>query len=280
MFSKKLLILYIILLTVTLIIMGALLYIRSKTIVMRDYQEIRTEGVLRIVTEYDPSGYFVSGNQIEGFHYELSRAIARLSGLEVLIYLDMSLEKSFEGLQANQYDIIARNIPATSELKEDYLFTEPLILSKQVLIQRKKAYNNGIEPVRNQLDLTEKTLYIPESSPARLRLQNLQHEIGDTIYIVEEPLYSSEQLIIMVAKGEIDYAVCDLQIALVLQKQHPEIDIQTDISFTQLQSWVIRKNAPVLLDSLNRWIRVIRETGQFDKIYQQYYALQVMSYEL
>jgi membrane-bound lytic murein transglycosylase MltF len=234
-------------------------------------REIQAEGILRIVTEYDQLGYYTSDNQIEGFHYELSKEIARLSGLEVYIYLEMSLENSFEGLLSNQYDIIARNIPITSELKAHYLFTDPIVLSRQVLVQRMKAHNNGIEPLRNHLDLAEKTLYIPKGSPALLRLRNLQHEIGDTIYVIENPLYTAGQLIIMVAKGEIEYAVCDLQTALTSQKQHPEIDLKTDISFTQLQSWAIRKDSPTLLDSLNHWLNIIRANGQFDNIVQQYY---------
>ena len=271
MFTKKLLILYTILLAITILMMGVLIYIRENTVVTRDYPEIRKEGILRIVTEYDRSGYFVSDAQIEGFQYELSKAIARLSGLEVFMFLDTNLENSFEGLQTNRYDIIARNIPTTSELKESYLFTDPIVLNKQVLIQRNKASNNGTEPIRNQLDLAEKTLHMPESSPALLRLQHLMYEIGDTMYVVEEPFYSSEQLIIMVAEGEIDYAVCDMQVPLAAEKEHPEIDIKTDISFTQLQAWAIRKTSPTLLDSLNHWLHTIRETGQFEQIYQHYY---------
>ena len=131
--------------------------------------------------------------------------------------------------------------------------------------------NNGTKPIRNQLDLAGKTLYIPKDSPARLRLQNLGHEIGDTIYVVEDELYSGEQLAIMVAKGDIDYAVCDQQIAVLSQKQLPEIDIKTDISFTQLQSWAVRKDSPILLDSLNSWLEQIRKNGTFDKIYKKYY---------
>jgi membrane-bound lytic murein transglycosylase MltF len=271
MFSRKILTLYIVLLALIIVIMGGLLYALSQKSSPRDLREIRAEGVLRIVTEYDQAGYYVSENQIEGFHYELSKAIARLSGLEVFIYLDMSLEESFEGLLSNHYDIVARNIPVTSELKEHYAFTDPIILSRQVLVQRTKEHNNGTEPLRNHLDLAEKTLYIPKGSPALLRLHNLQHEIGDTIYVVEEPLNAAEQLIDMVAEGDIEYAICDLQIALASQKQHPEIDIKTDISFTQLQSWAIRKDSPTLLDSLNHWLHTIRESGQFDTIMQQYY---------
>jgi len=271
MFSKKLLILYIILLSICIFIMGSLYFVQSRTISPRDFREIQTEGILRIVTEYDPTGYYITGNQIEGFHYELSKAIANLSGLEVFIYLDTSLKKSFEGLQTNQYDIIAQNIPITSEMKEHFAFTDPIVINRQVLVQRTKAFNNGQEPLRNHLDLAKKTLYIPESSPAHLRLRNLQYEIGDTIYVIENPLYSSEQLIDMVANGEIDFAVCDLQIAQTAQNENAEIDIKTDISFTQFQSWAVRKDTPTLLDSLNRWFHIIRETGQFDEIYQQYY---------
>ena len=75
----------------------------------------------------------------------------------------------------------------------------------------------------------------------------------------------------MVAKGDIDYAVCDQQIAVLSQKQLPEMDIKTDRSFTQLQSWAVRKDSPLLLDSLNSWLDQIRKNGTFDKIYKKYY---------
>ena len=49
-------------------------------------------------------------------------------------------------------------------------------------------------------------------------------------------------------------------------------DIETDISFTQLQSWAVRKTSPILLDSLNSWFRRIREEGTFEAIYRKYYT--------
>lgn len=271
MFSRKLLIIYIILLLIVLAIMGSLILRMKFNISPRDYYEIKQDGVLRIVTEYNQSGYFMSGDTLQGFQYELCRKLAEYSGLEVEIHLEMSLDKSFEGLENNRYDVIARNIPTTTELKKHYLFVEPIVLNKQVLVQRKAAINQGIKPLRNQLELAKKILYVPQNSPAILRLQNLQYEIADTIHIVEEPLYSSEQLIIMVAKGDIDYAVCDQQIARLSKKQYPEIDIDTDISFTQLQSWAVRKYSPDLLDSLNHWFARMRKDGTFDHIYRKYY---------
>ncbi|MDR2147504.1 MAG: transporter substrate-binding domain-containing protein [Tannerella sp.] len=248
-----------------------LFYVKNVKYSPRDYNEIKEQGVLKIVTEYNQSGYFVSGDTISGFQYELCKAISEISGLETEISLDMSLANSFEGLKAQQYDVIARNIPVTSEMRQEFLFTDPIVLNKQILVQRRPEYNDSIPPVRNQLDLAGKTLYVPKNSPALLRIANLQHEIGDTIFVIEEARYSSEQLIIMVAKGEIDYAVCDRQIAEISKTRFPEIDIATDISFTQLQSWAVRKESKELLDSLNRWFQIMRESGEFDKILNRYY---------
>lgn len=237
----------------------------------RDYPEISQEGVLRVVTEYNPTGYFIDGDTILGFQYELCQAIARVSGLEVQMQLEMTLDKSFDLLNRQAVDVIARNIPITTEVKEDYLFTEPVILNRQVLVQRTADANQGNEPIRNQLHLGKKTLYLPKNSPALLRIRNLEHEIGDTIYVHEDELYSDEQLIILVAKGDIDFAVCNQQNAEQLLDQYPEIDIQTDISFTQLESWVMRSDSPVLRDSLNSWLDRLKADGTYKKIHNQYY---------
>lgn len=270
--SGKLLVAYLVLLACVLAAMSRLWWYKEKKYVPRDFPEIQQEGILRMVTEYNQSGYYVAGDTIEGFQYELSQAIATLSGLEVQTQLEMSLAKSFEGLTDQRCDVIARNIPITSEVRADYLFTDPIVLNKQVLVQRTQAANNGILPIRNQLDLAKKTLYIPKNSPALFRLQNLAQEIGDTIYVEEDERYSGEQLAIMVAKGDIDYAVCDQQIARLSQKNLPEIDIDTDISFTQLQSWAVRKDSPILLDSLNSWLSQIKKSGLYDQIYKRYYG--------
>ena len=271
--SKRLIIAYVALLIAAVALVVRLWHYNHtpQAAVTRDYPAIAREGVLRMITEYNQSGYYVSGDTLRGFQYELSQAIARVSGLEIQTYLEMSLAKSFERLAAGECDVIARNIPINSPMRDQYLFTDPIVLNKQVLVQRTAQANEGRKPIRNQLDLARQTLYIPKDSPAALRLRNLGREIGDTIYVVEDELYSSEQLMILVAKGDIDYAVCDQQLAKEAQKRLPELDIRTDISFTQLQSWAVRKESPILLDSLNSWLRQIKENGSYESIYRRYY---------
>lgn len=166
----------------------------------------------------------------------------------------MSFDERLRGLSDGRYDVIAYGILATSELKDSLLLTSPIILNKQVLVQRKANGENDSLYIRNQLDLAQKTLHVVKGSPSILRIQNLGNEIGDTIYIKEIEKYGSEQLISLVAHGDIDYAVCDESIARAVADSLPQVDINTAISFTQFYSWAVSKQSPALLDSLNTWL--------------------------
>ena len=109
------------------------------------------------------------------------------------------------------------------------------------------------------MDLANQTIYVSKNSPAILRLKNLAEEIAEPIHIKEIEEYTSEQLIYMVEKKEIDYAVVDREISLRNMKLFPDLDFHTDISFTQLQAWGLRKTSPILLDSLNVWITEFKQ---------------------
>ena len=254
--TKRLTKIYIVLLLISCFILYFLWKSLHHTYIPRDYPEIKKEGVLRIVTSYNSIDYYISGDSIEGFQYNLCKVMEMYSGLNTEIYLENSLEKSIEGLQNQQYDIIARSIPVTVDNKEQLIFTNPISLNKQILVQRNAKNNNNIKPIRNQIDLAKKNIYVPQNSPNILRLKNLAEEIGDTIFIIEEMKYDSEQLIYMVANNEIDYAVVDKEIAINNKSQLSQIDIETDISFTQFQAWALRKESSVLLDSINTWLNL------------------------
>lgn len=236
----------------------------------RDLEEITKDGVLRIVTDYSPIGYYVSGDTIAGFNHDLIQLIQSYTSLKIEISLESSLEQSISGLETNKYDVIARSIPVTTDLRNTLAFTEPILQNKQVLVQRKSEYNDGKKPIRSHLDLAQKTLYVAKSSPAILRIKNLAHEIGDTIYVKEDDVYEAEQLAMMVASMEIDYAVCDEQVAKRLSSQMPELDYATFIGFTHLEAWAIRQDSPILLDSLNNWIDKAKKGAVYDHIYEKY----------
>ena len=264
---KKTIVIYGVLLVIAVFLMVLLYNVsnRAEITLPRDFPEIIKSGKLNIVTDYNPVGYRVSGDSISGFQYELIKALERDWKLKANIFLENSLGENLQGLEQGKYDIVARNIPVNTQLRQQFGFTESINLNKQVLVQRK------LGPIRQHLDLAGKTIHVHRGSPVILRLQNLSREIGDTIFVVQNDVYETEQLVMMVAGGDIDFTVCDEVVAKRLAEQMPEIDVETDISFTQLESWAVRKDSPVLLDSLNAWLSRFRNSKEFGKIYSKYY---------
>lgn len=222
-------------------------------ILNRDYPEIKSSGIINIVTEYNSENYYIFGDTIKGNQYDLIKYIEKQSGLKVNINLENNLERSIQKLNSNEYDIIACNIPITEELGRELSFTIPIAKDKHVLVQRKKEESNCF--ISTQLDLANKKIYVPKNSPAIFRILNLSEEIAEPIFINEDHQYTAEQLLYMVAFNEIDYTIVNQKIALNNQKIFPNIDINMDIGFNQFQAWGIRKDCQELRDSLNNWIK-------------------------
>lgn len=257
-------------------VMIATLWSRSKdqkatTPHIRDYNEIASSGWLRAVTEYNAISFFADGDTISGFNYELIKAFARDKGLQDTIILEMSYDKRLRGLSDGTYDIIAYEIPGISSLKDSISLTDPIILTKQVLVQR-KAEKDSATYIKSQIELANKTLHVIKGSPAVKRVHNLSNEIADVIHIQEIEKYSSEQLMAMVAYGDIDYAVTDEAIAKAYIDSFPQLDINTGISFTMFYSWGVNKQSPQLLDSVNRWLKDFKQTKEYKRIYKKYYS--------
>jgi membrane-bound lytic murein transglycosylase MltF len=236
-----------------------------------DLSEIQSEGVLRVSTDYNSIDYFVKGDSTYGFQYEMINALCDSLGVKPEWHVENSLNKNTNDLNAGRIDIIARNIPVTTELRRNFAFSIPVLHFTQVLVQRKAEYNHGKAPLRDQLMLAKKIVYVPSNSPSILRLKNLSSEIADTIYIKEMPDYESEQLMMMVANGDIDFAVCDARIAKINALLLPEVDVETAISFTQMQSWAMRKSSPHLKNAVDKFLKHFLQTKAYRDIYRKYY---------
>lgn len=236
----------------------------------RDYEQIKAEGFINAVTEYDPVSFHALDDTVSGFHYELLNAFASAHGLQANVSAEMSFDTQLKGLETGKFDLIAYNLIATSEVKDSLLLTIPIVLNRQVLIQRKDTANNDTLSIRSQLDLAGKTVHVVKDSPAIFRIRNLSDEIGDTIHINEIEQYGAEQLIALVAHGDIDYTVCDESIARTLLDSLPQIDTSVAIGFTQFHSWAVSKHSPVLLDSLNAWLETYEKSKEYLMLCRKY----------
>ncbi len=211
--------------------------------------DVRAGGdTLNIAIELSPTGMFWDGDTLAGFHYDVVKKVERLSGRNVVITGFTRLETALKSLSDHRYDIVVSDIPATVKIKNEYMVTSPVAIDRQVLVRHKSS-----GPV-TQVELAGDTVYVPEGSPYIDRIRSLGREIGDTIHVVEDPDYSSEQLVIMTAIGEIKQAVVSERLARRMALDYDSLDISTAISFNQFQSWIVTPGDTALLDSVNVWL--------------------------
>ena len=232
------------------------------------------------LTGYNAYSYFIYKGQPMGFDYDLVNKLAENLNLELELRIVNNIGEMFRQVNSSEGDIIAFNLTITKDRLTEVDFTNSINSIKQVLVQRKpenweKMTFDKIEKqlIRDPADLIGRTIVVRSSSSYIERLHNLSNEIGGDIQIVEAELdLTTEDLIAMVASGEIDYTISDDNIADLNEANFRNIDINTSISLSQRIGWAVKKSDVDLLNSVDKWLDSIKSTVDFAVIYKKYFT--------
>ncbi len=248
-------------------------------IVSIDLDEIKKRGYLTAIVDNNSVSYFIYKGRPMGYEYELLQQLAEYLKVDLKIKLTTSIEEAIDQLNTGQGDVLAFPLTITKERTNYVSFTNTHFNTYQVLVQKKPA-NWRMQPpmlvekkmLRNPADLIGKEVYVKKGSAFKERLENLSHEVGGDILIIEDSVSGeTEALIRKVATGEIKYTVTDQMIAMVNQLYYPNIDINTVVSLPQQIAWAVRKNSPQLLAASNDWLIKVKNNSVFQVIYNKYF---------
>lgn len=216
-----------------------------------DLTEIKDSGVLVALTLNSSISYFNYRGEPMGFQYELAKQFAESQGLKLQMKTARTTHELVHMLLKGEGDLIAYPLPVTKEFKDSVSFCGEDIITHQVLVQRNGGKN---KPITNVTELIGKEVY---AKPGKYlnRLINLDKELGGGILIhqVDNDSISTEDLITQVATGEIDYAICDNDLARLNKTYYPQLNINVAISFDQRSSWAVRQTSPQLKEVVNQW---------------------------
>jgi len=251
----------------------------TETVPPRDLDKILAEGKIRAVTNVNQTSYFIYKGEPMGFHFELLKKFADHLDLELEIITSNDIDEALGYLQSGDADLVAIGLSVSADRKEMMQFTEPLMQSSQVLVQRKP---NGWERmtektaaeklVRNQLDLAGKTIYVQKGSSYAQRLYNLERESGMDIGVIEVP-YDAEELARQVSRGEIEYTICDDYMSNIIGTLFPGLDMSTPVSFPLNIAWSVRKDGTdALISELNGWITGFKTTREYARLERKYFS--------
>ena len=171
-------------------------------------------------------------------------------------------------------DLAAKNLTITQERNKRVDFTQPITQTRQVLVQRRQSNksNSRNQLVNSQLELAGKTITVQKHTAFVTRLHNIEEEIGYELVVVEDSLAGVEQLVSMVASGEIDYTVCDEIVAKLYARHYSNLDVSVPVSFRQNIAWAVRKDAAKLKDYLDIWLDDFQGTDQYKQLQVKYFS--------
>ena len=244
-----------------------------------DLDDIIESGVLRVITSYSPTGYFLYKGETMGFEYEIFKRLADHLNISLEIVLAKNVDSVIPMLNRGDGDIIALGYTITSDRKEDVSFTDPYMITHQSLIQKKpdnwrKMTRDNIKDAlaTDIIELINDTVSVRQNSSYYLRLKEMSNELGDSIYIdILEGETSDEQIIKMVSEGIIKYSIIDNHKAAIHKSYFPNIDVDTPVSLSQRIAWAVRKTSPNLLAVINEGLKVIKRKPDYNMIYERYF---------
>jgi len=246
--KKGTMVMYVLLLAVALGLMLSARQCSTKRIGQRP-DTVAGGDTLNVAIEISPTGLSLAGDTLSGEYYTLLRDVCRRHGRPLRFHPYTRLEDALAWLREGRCRLIVGDLPVTAEMRGELIFVNPVGVDKQVLVQLADS-----SAIKNQFDLAGQTVHVAKESPYIQRLRNLSHEIGDTIFVIEDSEYSSEQLVILTAIGEIPRAVVNRATAESLRSRYPNLDLSVDISFNQFQSWALAPSDTLLRDTLNHWL--------------------------
>jgi len=242
-------------------------------------KEIKERGKLIAITDYNSHGYFLYRGTTMGFQYELLKSLAKYLNVELELQVNKDLPEAFDDIKNGNCDILAMDLAITAERKQQMMFTNPIYQSKQILVQklpdnwRKMRTWDEIEShlLKDPIDLQGKEVHIQKGSVFVHRLNNINAETGGEMTIIEDDI-SIDELIDMVAKGEIDYTVCDSHVAAINKKYHRNIDIETQLgSYSQNLAWAVPLHSDSLLSAINNLLESYKKSKEFYYVYNKYF---------
>lgn len=235
-----------------------------------DFPQILQADTLRVLTLNTSTSYFIYRDQPMGYHYDMIRDFCKHHGLVPEIIVAGNTDAMLQMLQNREADLIAYSMPVTNALKDSVLYCGLQQISHQVLVQRA---GRGDTLLTDVTALIGKKVTVIDKSKYRDRMNNLNNELGGGILIdaVDSDTIVVEDLIRMVSRGEIAYTVAADDLAMLNHTYFGNLNVDLPVSFDQRSSWVVRKDTPLLADSLNSWIENRSSEPAFLRIIKRYF---------
>lgn len=230
-------------------------------------EEIRERGELRVLTRYAPTSYYVKGESLAGFEYELAQQFAKHLNVKLKIIVPDNLGDMLQLIEQGKADIAAAGLTVTPSRKDIIRFGPVYQEVTQQLV-----YRQGTKKPRDITALKEGQLEVVANSSHVEQLQSHQQEIPALDWLENSELDSSG-LLELVQLEMIDYTIADSNEIAANQTLFPELRVAFDISEPQPLAWAMPlAEDGSLYDEMVTFFDNMNASGDLDRLTAKYYG--------
>lgn len=196
-------------------------------------EQVKSLGVLRVAMVNSPTAYYEGPAGPTGFEYELAQAFAEKLGVGIKVVLASNVNEALAMLESGRAQLAAAGIVATPLRAQRVMFTRPLMNVVPQLV-----YRMG-EKKPETLDQLSGRLMVGRSNSA-IELLSEARDKHRHLSWVETEEFETEELLLKVAQGEIDYTVAPSDLLAINQRYYPRLRVAFALSKPQDVAWAFR----------------------------------------
>ncbi len=225
-------------------------------------ESVKASGKLRIGTEgtYAPFTYHDESGKLTGFDVDIATEVSKRIGVEPE-FIETQWDGMIAGLDAKRFDTVFNEVGITEERQQKYLFSDPYISSKAVLVVRQD--NNDI---KSFADLKgKKSAQSLTSNFGKIAEQN-----GAELVSVD----GFPQAVELLASGRADATVNDNLSFLDLKKQQPDapIKVVAEEANASQSGAIFNKGSEDLVAAVDKAMKDMVADGTYLKISEKYFG--------
>jgi len=214
--------------------------------------------------DYPPYEFMDENDQPSGFNVDLTRAIAEVMGLEVAFQLD-TWEKVRSGLDQGRIDILQGMVYSRGRAQQ-YDFSPPHTIIHESVFARRGSHGRGSGTITSLQQLAGKELIVQNGGIRHDQL--LEQQLDARLILVD----THAAALRLLASGKHDYALVGNLPGLYLGKELglSNLEVVGNPFPGQHYCYAVRKGNTELLAIFNEGLAILKNTGRYQAIYDQW----------
>ena len=222
--------------------------------------------VLNVGTLYGSQIYVTTGQGEAGFDYEMANLFADYLDLELEMKPYSNIKELYQALNKGEIDLIAAGLADTKTRRENFRLGPPLYRVNQVLV-----YKQGTPQPKDISQLDDDITVIADSSFVET-LAQLQKMYPELVWDQEKEK-DSDELLAMIARGDITYTIADSTTFEINRRYLPELRAGPILKEKQAIVWLLpAQNSDKLMSELLNFWHEEKLDGTLAHLDEKYFA--------